>query len=100
MSNRIFLICNSHASPEHALCIGERASGSPLYEVPRDLKMRMDAFYSRHAACGDGPDHYQLAHQLTPNNDVATPQSAVAPSVRAAMVEESTHVIELDTRRK
>ena len=82
-ANRLYLVCNGCPQPEKAFCLGERGIGLPLYEPgAADLA----SWFFDHAGCGTGPDHYQLAHAHTPNHDVATPKSAIDPSVRMALV--------------
>lgn len=90
-ANRLFLVCSACLQPERAFCLGERGISSPLYETTPDLEARLDAWYRTHQACGSGPDHYQLAHNFPPNHDVATPQSAIAPAVRLALVSDRQH---------
>lgn len=84
-ANRLFLVCTAHPAIEDSFCIGERAGTDPRYDCDLDLEGHLDAWYRKHSTCGNGPDHYQLAHHRPPNHDVATPQSALGPAVRLAL---------------
>lgn len=78
--NRLFLVCNHCRSIEDTLCLAERVGDT--YELAK-LK-RADEWFAKHARCGRDIDHFQLAHQFTPNHDVPVPDP-VADAVTLAV---------------
>lgn len=83
-ANRLFLVCSAHPAIEDAYCIGEREGTSPRYDCSPALGDYLSEWYMKHAACGNGPDHFQLAHHRPPNHDV-TPLS-VDSAVKLSLV--------------
>jgi hypothetical protein len=67
--NRLFLVCSHCARIDESLCLAERIGS--VYE-PAKLKHAAE-WFAKHAKCGRDIDHFQLAHQFTPNHDVPLP---------------------------
>jgi hypothetical protein len=84
-ANRLFLVCSHHPAIEDSLCLGERGGNDVQYLTP-NLK-RADDWFMRHAECGRGRDHFQLAYHRPVDWDVAPPaERTVAGGVRLALV--------------
>jgi hypothetical protein len=84
--NRLFLVCSHCARIDESLCIAERVGD--VYE-PAKFKGAAE-WFKKHAACGRDIDHFQLAHQFTPNHDVPPPaEDTVAGNVRLELAKAS-----------
>lgn len=57
-----------------------------LYSESKSSKYHFDQWLTHHEKCGDGPDHFKLAHAMNPNFDVAPPADPVSNAVRLALV--------------
>jgi len=87
-ANRLFLICEHHQQPEHALLIADRQANDVPYlmAVSTVAKAhRADEWFTKHMACGHGCDHFKLAYGNTMDWDVA-PIDAVGSGVRLALI--------------
>lgn len=84
-ANRLYLVCSHHPNPEDALCLAERAGNDVPY-LATNLK-RADDWFTKHAECGRGRDHFALAHARPIDWDVAPPaENTAAGAVRLALV--------------
>ena len=84
-ANRLFLVCTHHPNLEDALCLAERG-GNDVQYFATSMK-RADDWFEKHAQCGRGRDHFQLAHHRPIDWDVAPPaENTVAGGVRLALV--------------
>lgn len=84
-ANRLFLVCSHHPGIEHALCLGERAGNDAQYILP-SMK-RADDWFAKHARCGRGLDHFQLAYHRPQDWDIPKPaEKTVAGGVRLSLV--------------
>lgn len=68
----MFLVCNAHPDSENSIELGRRR-GREYGKSP--YGRALSDWLERHAECCDGPDHFRLAHERTPNWDQATPIS-------------------------
>lgn len=84
-ANRLFLVCSAHPNIEDALCLGERATASSVYEMT--ATKRADKWLTTHGSCG--VDHFQLAYHRPKGWDVSPPaQDTPAGAVRLAIAEQ------------
>ena len=67
MANEMYLVCQ-HCEENGALRLGKRVRSKYITSKKLDL----DGFFKLHEGCGNGPDHFALAHQFPLNHDVAT----------------------------
>lgn len=100
-AQRLYLVCSAHKLADHGFCIAERLprehgdARGPGFE-PGNWRKLQD-WFDRHAACGTGPDHYQLGHAYPMNYDHPMPAPPVANSVRLALVDNATKKLQEPT---
>jgi len=79
-ANRLFLVCSHHPNLEDALCLADRA-GNDVQYILTSLR-RADDWFAKHAKCGRGCDHYQLAFHHPMDHDIPKPADPVPAAVR------------------
>lgn len=89
-ANRLYLVCDHHATPEEALLLGERAGNDAGFDAPNLRKA--DKWFAKHANCGQTKDHFSLAYNRPQNWDVPVPaQDTAAGAVKVAMALNGAH---------
>jgi hypothetical protein len=82
--NKIYLCCSAHADTHNAFLLGERRQ----HGYTRQLSITsLNKWFEAHEGCCAGyPDHYQLAHQITPNSDQIPELKPVDHAVKLELV--------------
>jgi hypothetical protein len=85
-ANRIFLVCQHHPEMDQALLLAERGGNDVGYD-PAKYK-HADTFFEKHAHCGRGLDHFQIAYNRPQDWDVPQPaENTVAGGVKLVLAE-------------
>lgn len=84
-ANRLFLVCSHHPQIEDALCLADRADATAQYTIAS--VRRADQWFAKHAGCGRGCDHFQLAYHRPQNHDTPKVADPVPTAVRLALVQ-------------
>ncbi len=88
-ANRLYLVCKHCQRQEDAFCVGSRAGNDVPYEA--GALRKMDEWYAKHFACGNGCDHITFGMWKPADWDRAEDAThSVAGEVRMALINGST----------
>jgi hypothetical protein len=89
--NRLFLVCTV-CGPEMEFSLELARRKNAGYEKVMDRR-NIEAWFEKHASCGDGKDHFKMGMERNPDWDRAiavSPDSDVKAHVRLALVKSNT----------